>query len=242
VTDREAPPDVGFDHDPYDDDGWFGGEQTAAPAFVEDAPTPPHGEPVSHVPEERFVAPREAAPAPAPPARPVPTATVNTWTVNGQLRASDTSTLTFRAPPEPWYRTKQAMVALIAVAAAAVVVPIVVLVLPDSWSTAPEPSTSVAPQPSTTQPALSSVPPAPINLPPPLPPPPPPADAGSAPTYNEPYWTRPAEPSQKPEVGVTRTPVTRAPISVAPPPRQTTENNSADPGEDRKGFHCGGFC
>jgi hypothetical protein len=242
VTDREAPPEVGFDHaqaDPYDNDGWFGGEQAAAPTFVDDVPTPPHGEPVTHVPEERFVTPREAAPAPAPLTRPVPTATVNTWTVNGQLRASDTSTLTFRAPPAPWYRTKQARIALMAVAAAAVLVPIVVLAWPEGSSTAPEPSTSVAPQPSTTQPARSSAPPAPINLPPPLPPPPPPPpppeDTGSAPTYNEPDWTRPApEPTQK-----APTPVTRAPISVAPVPRRPTERNSL--GEsDKPG--CAGWC
>ena len=88
MTDREAPPDVGFDHpqaDPYDD-GWFGGEQAAAPTYVDDVPTPPHGEPVIHVPEERFVAPPEAAPAPAPPAPPVPTPTVNTWTVDDPAR------------------------------------------------------------------------------------------------------------------------------------------------------------
>lgn len=247
MTDREAPPHVGFDHpqaDPYDD-GWFGGEQAAEPMFADDAPTPPHGEPVIHVPEEHFVAPRAPEPAP-PPTRRVPTATVNTWTVNGQLRASDTSTLTFRAPPAPWYHAKQARIALVAAAAAVVAVPIVVLVLPDSSSTAPAPPTSVAPQPSKTQPALSSAAPAPINLPPPLPPPPPPPpppeDAPSAPTYNEPYWTRPAEPSEKPDIGVTRTPVTRAPISVAPQPRQSTGDNSADPGEGRKGFHCGGWC
>lgn len=255
MTEREAPPDWGFDRrqaDPYDNDGWFGREQVAEPTFVEEIPTPPRGEPVIHVAEEPYFAeetyvaekPLEAArevdPAPAPPARRVSTATVNTWTVNGQLRASDTSTLTFRSPPAPWYRTKQARITLVAVAAAAVVVPIVLLAWPDSSSTGPAPSTSVAPQPSPTQPALSSVPPTPINLPPPLPPPPPPPpapppeDTGSAPTYNEPYWTRPApEPTQKPNVDVTRAPISVAPVPRRPPKVDTGDSNA--PG-------CAGWC
>jgi len=33
---------------------------------------------------------------------------------------------------------------------------------------------------------------------------------------------------------VTRTPVTRAPISVAPQPRQSPDNNSATPGDGRR--------
>ena len=245
VTEREAPPHRGFDHlqaDPYDDDGWFGGEPGAEPTFVEDVPTPPYGEPAVHVVEEPYVAPREVAPAPPPPTPRASTSTVNTWTVNGQLRASDTSTLTFRAPPDPWYRAKPAKIALAAVATAAVLVPIVLLAWPDSSATGPGPTTSVAPQPSTTQPAFSSAPPTPINLPPlpppPPPPPPPPADTGTEPTYDQPYWTPSApEPTKGPDVDVTR-----APISVAPTPRQSPGTNSANPGDGRKGFHCGGWC
>ena len=38
-------------------------------------------------------------------------------------------------------------------------------------------------------------------------------------------------------------PVTRAPISVAPQqPKQSPQNNSATPGDGRKGWHCGGWC
>jgi hypothetical protein len=243
VTEREAPPDWGFDHrqaDPYDDDGWFGGDHVAEPTFVDDPPTPPHGEPAVHA-KEAYVTPREVAPAPPTPTRRSSTSTVNTWTVNGQLRASDTSTLTFRAPPEPWYHAKHARIALIAVVAAAAVVPIALLAWPDSSPTNPAPATSVAPPPTTTQPALSSAPPTPINLPPPPPPPappPPPPDTGTAPTYDQPYWTPSApEPTKKPDVDVTR-----APISVAPVPRQPTGTNSANPGDGRKGFHCGGWC
>ncbi|MFL6085585.1 MAG: hypothetical protein ACJ74F_20790, partial [Mycobacterium sp.] len=60
-------------------------------------------------------------------------------------------------------------------------------------------------------------------------------DTGSAPTYNQPDWTRSApKPTQKPKIDVTR-----APISVAPVPRRPTENNNL--GEsDKPG--CGGWC
>jgi hypothetical protein len=238
VTEREALPDWGFEHaqaDPYDD-GWFGSEQVALPIYLEDVPTPPRGEPVILVAEER---PHELDTAP-PPARRASPATVNTWTVNGQLRASDTSTLIFRSPPTPWYRTKQARIALAVVAVAAVVAPIVLLTWPDDASTGPAPSTSIAPQPSTARPALTSAPPAPVNLPPPLPPPPPappsppPDDTGSAPSYDEPYWTRPApEPTAKPP-----TPVTRAPISVAPVPRRPPKVDTGD--SNKPG--CAGWC
>jgi hypothetical protein len=53
----------------------------------------------------------------------------------------------------------------------------------------------------------------------PLPPPPPPETASpvnTAPRYNPTYQPRP---TKAPEIGVTRTPVTRLPISVAPQPR-----------------------
>jgi hypothetical protein len=47
----------------------------------------------------------------------------------------------------------------------------------------------------------------------------------------------PASPSsEKPDAGVTRTPETRAEISVAPQPRLPTENNSANPRDGRKAF------
>lgn len=247
MTEREAPPDWGFEHrpsDPYEDDGWFGREQVAAPVPVPEAPDSPRTQPIDVVRDEPVEAPREVTPAPAPTPRRHLSPAVSTWTVNGQLRATDNSTLTFRAAPPPWYRTKPARIALIAVACAAVAVPIVLLVLPDNSSTGPGESTSVAPQPSTTaQPTPTSALPPPVNAPPPLPPPPPPppptADTGSA--SSQPYWTPEAPaPTQKPDIGVTRTPVTRAPISVAPQPRQAPE--TAETGEGRKGFHCGGWC
>jgi hypothetical protein len=235
VIEREARPDRGFDNrqdDPYEDDGWFGREQATDSVSVDEATEPPRSESVRHVGEERHEAP--------PPTRRLASPTVNTWTVNGQLRASNNSTLTFRPPPAPWYRTKQATIALIAVAAAAVAVPLVLLVWPGDSSTGPGQSTSVAPQASTTaaQPSPSTDQPTPVEALPPLPPPPPPPpaeDAGSADTQPYPQ-ARPAapEPTQKPDIGVTRTPVTRAPISVAPQPRQSPDNNSATPGDGRR--------
>jgi hypothetical protein len=240
VTEREAPPDSGFDYrldDPYQDDGWFGREQVAEPTYVDEFPDHAPSEPVNQVPAERYDAPRDVERAPVTPTGRLASPTVNTWTANDQLRASNSSTLTFRPPPRPWYRCKRATIALIAVATAAVAVPVVMIVLPDSRSTGPAESTSVAPQPSTTaQPAPSGAQPTPINAPPPPPPPPPPtADTGSADTQPYPR-TRPAapEPTQKPDIGVTRTPATRTPISVAPQPRQPPDNNSATPGDGRK--------
>jgi hypothetical protein len=99
----------------------------------------------------------------------------------------------------------------------------------------------VAPQPSTTaQPSLSSAVPPPSNLPPPPPPPsppppPPPQETGSAPSVNQPYWTRSATPppEKKPEIGVTR-----APISVAPVPRKPPQQDLGS--SDRPG--CAGWC
>lgn len=194
MTEREAPPDWGFDNrhdDSHEDDGWSG---------------------------------RDVDRAPAP--------TVTTWTVNGQLRASDSSTLTFRPPLRPWYRTKQATIALIAAAAAAAAVPVVMVVLRNGPAAGPEGSTSVAPQASTgAQPAPSTAAPISTNAPPP-PPPPPPEETSSAPADSQPYWTPATPPSEKPDV--TPTPVTRAPISVAPVPRQPPQNDLATPGRGRK--------
>jgi hypothetical protein len=247
VTEREAPPDWAFDYeqdDPWEDDGWFGREQVVEPMSVDEDPDRPRSQPANDVRDEPHEAPRDVYRAPAPPIRRLAPPTVNTWTVNGQLRASNYSTLTFKPPPRPWYRTKQATIALVAVASAAVAVPVVLLVLPSGPATRPEESTSVSPKASTSaQPATSSAQPMPTNAPPPLPPPPPPPppppteDTGSAPADTQPYpWSRPAapEPTERPDIGVTRTPVTRAPISVAPHPRQPPENNSATPGDGRK--------
>ena len=203
MTEREAPPDWGFDD----------------------------------LQDDRYEADR----APAPPTQRLSAPTVTTWTVNGQLRSPNISSLTLRPPSLPWYRTKQATIALIAAAAAVVAVPVVMFVLRSNPATGPGESTSVAPRASTSaQPTPSTAAPIPTNAPPPLPPPPPPPpppteDTGSA--DSQPYWTRPASPpAGTPDIGVTPTPVTRTPMSVAPVPRLPPQNNLATPGHGRHGL------
>jgi len=156
------------------------------------------------------------------------------------------STLSFRSKAQPWYRTKRAVIALVVGAVAAFVV-IGVLVLLRSPAADVEESTTVAPSaPTSATPALtsappspSSLPPAPPSAPPPPPPPPPPSaaeiDTGSVVTGAD-EW-QPSAPSSQtdmPEIGVTRTPVTRAPISATPPPPPDPGTNSATPGDGRK--------
>jgi hypothetical protein len=65
--------------------------------------------------------------------------------------------------------------------------------------------------------------PTPVNVPQPLP-----ASDDHDSTATPPCWTRPAaaEPTRKPDVGVTR-----APISVAPQPRRSSQTNSATPAD-----------
>jgi hypothetical protein len=123
----------------------------------------------------------------------------------------------FKPAAVPWYRTRPAVIATIAaaVAAGAIVVSGVLLLLRDSPS-APEQATSPSPAPSATAPPPSppmrvGVPPAPAE-----PPPAPPPENQQAPVYRPTH--RPTA-TKKPEIGVTRTPVTRSPISVAPQPR-----------------------
>ena len=133
--------------------------------------------------------------------------------------AFDINTWNFKPAPVPWYRTRGAAIALIAagVAASAIVVSLVLLLLRGSSPVVDEDEpTSVAPTATTAPPSPSpslrvGVPPAP-----PPPPPPPAQEAPRRPVYRP--TQRPSE-NKKPEIGVTRTPVTRSPISVAPQPR-----------------------
>jgi hypothetical protein len=131
---------------------------------------------------------------------------------------------TFTPPPTPWYRTRQALAAIIAafVAMAAIVVSGVLLVFrgPDhnvndvTSSVTPTAPTSAAPIPlATTE-----------EEPSPLPPPPPETASAenTGPAYRPTVQPRP---TKAPEIGVTRTPVTRSPISVAPQPRGPRTGN-----------------
>jgi hypothetical protein len=143
--------------------------------------------------------------------------------VNGHFDAFNDSTWSFTPPPAPWYRTKQALTAIIAATAAiaAIVVSGVLLVFrgSDSVEQVTSSVTPTAPPAAVSVPRATSAAPEP-PLPPPPPPPPPPETA--SPVNTAPNGSNPAvepRPTKKPEIGVTRTPVTRAPISVAPQPR-----------------------
>jgi hypothetical protein len=141
----------------------------------------------------------------------------------GHFDAFDNNTWRFTPAPPPWYRTKQAMTAIIAASAAlaAIVVSGVLLVFRSPGDTVNQVTSSVTPTAPTSvapiQVASSEAPPPPASPPPPEPPPETAASpVNPAPRNNPAYEPRPAKP---PEIGVTRTPVTRQPISVAPQPR-----------------------
>jgi hypothetical protein len=138
---------------------------------------------------------------------------------SGHFDAFNDHTWRFEPAPPPWYRTNRALTAIIAASAAvaAIVVSGVLLVFRGPTNTVDEVTSSVTPT------APTSAEPAPVATSaepePPLPPPPPPETASpvnTAPRNNPTYQPRP---TKAPEIGVTRTPVTRLPISVAPQPR-----------------------
>jgi hypothetical protein len=143
---------------------------------------------------------------------------------NGHFDAFNVTTWSFTPAPTPWYRTKQALTAIIAASAAvaAIVVSGVLLVFRGPGGTVDEMTSSVTPTaPTSAQPA-----PVATSAEPELPLPPPPSETASpvntAPRYNPTYQPRP---TKAPEIGVTRTPVTREPISVAPQPRTGHSGN-----------------
>jgi hypothetical protein len=121
-----------------------------------------------------------------------------------------------------WHRSSQArtLVIVSAVALSAIVVSVVLLVF-RGYPAADEPAPSKSPPPPTTPLATATAekPPPEPPAPPPPPPPPPPVPS----VVNEPPAViRPTvrqRPTKQPEIGVTRTPVTRLPISVAPQQR-----------------------
>jgi hypothetical protein len=157
----------------------------------------------------------------------------------GHFDAFNINNWNFTPAPTPWYGTRQAVTAIIAASTAmvAIVVSAVLLVFRGQGDTVVDDVTSsVTPTAPTSaapaQVASSEAPPPPLPpSPPPLPPPPetaspppetasPPPETASpvntAPSYNPTYQPRP---TKEPEIGVTRTPVIRSPISVAPQPR-----------------------
>jgi hypothetical protein len=131
--------------------------------------------------------------------------------------AFDANTWHFKAPPTPWYRTRQALIALVAVSAAvvALIVSVVLLAFRGGSGTEDTPATDTSSTPTT----AASTPDTTSALPPP---PPPPPETSASPSAPPPVYNRPRgeqRPTKQPEIGVTRTPVTRTQISVAPQPR-----------------------
>ena len=147
---------------------------------------------------------------------------------------SATSTLTFKPAPQPWYRTRRGLVVLIAVVAVAVVLSIIPLFMrnpaPDTDESTNVPPTSAEPAPSSAPQTSNSVaptltsqpapPPPPPPPPPSAPPPPPPPAQDDAPAYTREYpaprggsSSKPA----KPDIDVTRAPISVAPKPVTPP-------------------------
>jgi len=140
----------------------------------------------------------------------------------GHFDAFNDNTWSFTPAPVPWYRSRQAMTAIVAASAAvaAIVVSGVLLVFRRSDGTMNDNTSSVTPTaPTSVAPSAEF---ASTEAPPPEPPPPPPPTETAAspvnpgPRSNSTYGPPPTKP---PEIGVTRTPVTRLPISVAPQQR-----------------------
>ena len=136
----------------------------------------------------------------------------------GHFDAFNTESWSFTPPPTPWYRTRAATTAIVAACAAmaAIVVSGVLLAFRGSSAdTINEVTSSVTPTAPTSAPiqVASSVAP-PAGLSPPTPPPP----AVASPEIGAPRSnpTNDTHPSKTPEFNVTRTPVTRLPLSVAP--------------------------
>jgi hypothetical protein len=208
VVEREASGD--FDYlwdDPADSDGLTSGDEVVEVQPAEELESPPKdpGDDLWDEPDDNFWDNQ-------PDADDFPADT-------GHFDAFNDDTWSFRAAPMPWYRTKQALIAIVAASAAvaAIVVSGVLLVFRGPANTIDEVTSSVTPTAPT---SAEPVPVATSTGPePPLPPPPPPETASpvnTAPRYNPSYQPRP---TKAPEIGVTRTPVTRLPISVAPQPR-----------------------
>ncbi len=212
MVEREAPGD--FDYlwdDPSDADGLTSddAESEVEPAGEPEAPPKDPGDDLWDEPDDNFW---DNQPSSDDFLADDPTDT-------GHFDAFNDNTWKYTPPPPPWYRTKQAMTALVAASAAvaAIVVASVLLVFRGPAGTGDDVRSSVTPSAPT---SAESVPEATsAETPPPLPPPPPPESAlpvTAVPRQGPQYQPRP---TKAPEIGVTRTPVTRAPISVAPQPR-----------------------
>jgi hypothetical protein len=137
----------------------------------------------------------------------------------GHFDAFNDDTWSFTPAPTPWYRTKQAMTAIVAASAAvaAIVVSGVLLAFRGDGGTGHDLTSSITPTaPTSAAPQQASSEAPPPELSPPPPPPPPPPETAS-PVNQPPRYEAPrVQPRQtkKPEINVTR-----SPMSVAPQPR-----------------------
>jgi hypothetical protein len=134
--------------------------------------------------------------------------------------AFDENTWYFEPAPPPWYRTKRTLGLLVVavVAAVALVVSGVLLIFRTPGQPVDDKPTPVSQTVQTTAPVRTETR---VSEPPPPPPPRPPVPTSAVPAAPPPpatYRPRSASPrtGRDPEIGVTRTPVTRSPISVAP--------------------------
>lgn len=252
MTERRILGELDFDYevsDLADDDGWFGRAQVDAtePLTTPELDAPPRGYPqypveydpddpdpedpvLEEAPWSGMLAPRNGRQG-VPPTR--------SW----ESTLADSGAWDFKVSTSgPWYRSKRVLIAAAAVAAVALVLTGVILItrasgagVEESTPVSPSNPTTAGPAPSSQAPVLST---AIAPPPPPLPPPPPPsADQITTPPtrgYTPPRRSSPSQ-SDMPEIGVTRTPVTRAPLSATPPPPRTPDRNSSTPGDGPKG-------
>lgn len=242
MTERRVLGDLDFDSGVDDpDDGWYGSAQVDAPEMVgtpeltdyprypaEYDPEDPDPEP-EETPWAGILAPRNERPLVAP-------------TTSWESKLANSGAWDFKVSvARPWYRSKRILTAAAVLAAAALVLTAVILVTrgsgaggEESTPVSPINPTTAGPAPSSPAPALSTE----IAPPPPLPPPPPPSadQITVAPTrgYTPPRRSAPSQ-SDMPEIGVTRTPVTRAPFSATPPPPPAPDRNSSTPGDAPRG-------
>ena len=122
--------------------------------------------------------------------------------------AFNATTWNFKPAPTPWYRTRQSVVAMAAasIAVLALVVSVALLTVrgPSETEDLPATQTSSAPTTATTPETTSAVPP-------PLPPPPPPPPPTASEIKRAPVIVRPTRQTKKPEINVTRSPMSVSP-------------------------------
>ncbi|MCW2561365.1 MAG: hypothetical protein JWP55_5329 [Mycobacterium sp.] len=265
MTERRILGELDFDYGANDpaDDGWYGSEQVdAAPSAAHDTTEwlqqadiaepvatpelddPPGGYPrypAEYDPEDPDPEPEETPSNGALASRNGRPAVPPTRSWESQL--ANSGAWDFKVSTAgPWYRSKRVLAAAAAVAGVVLVATGVILFTRDSGAAVdestpvpPSTPTTAGPAPSSPAPALST---AVAPPPPPVPPPPPPSadQITVAPTrgYTPPRRSAPS-PSDMPEIGVTRTPVTRAPFSATPPPPRAPDRNSATPGDGPRG-------